>query len=118
MLNCIPSIYFSTPRFAKPIDTKLIDTLLDNHEYLITIEEGAIGGFGSMVLDYVNNIRLKKNITKIYNIHFPDKFVEHALPGEQYKSIGMDSDGIEKKILELFDINSLNEIVSKTSISE
>ena len=93
-------------RFAKPIDRNLIDLLLDNHEYILTIEEGSIGGFGSIVLDYINNIRRKKLLSKVHNMYFPDKFISHALPKEQYQSIGMDSEGIVKKVFELLNNNS------------
>ena len=65
-------ITLADARFAKPLDTELIDKLLDNHEYLITIEEGAIGGFGSIVLSYIHNNRTKKTTSKIYNLFFPD----------------------------------------------
>ena len=93
-------------RFAKPIDRNLIDLLLDNHEYILTIEEGSIGGFGSIVLDYINNIRRKKLLSKVHNMYFPDKFISHALSKEQYQSIGMDSEGIVKKVFELLNNNN------------
>ena len=86
-------------RFAKPLDTKLIDKVLDNHEYVITIEEGSIGGFSSIVLDYIHNKRNKKIKSKVNNIIFPDIFVDHDTPENQYKSIGMDSKSIEEKII-------------------
>ena len=89
-------------RFAKPLDTKLIDNVIDNHEYVITIEEGSIGGFSSIVLDYIHNKRNIKTKSKINNIIFPDIFVEHDTPENQYKSIGMDSKSIEEKIFNFF----------------
>ena len=89
-------------RFAKPLDTKLIDNVMDNHEYVITIEEGSIGGFSSIVLDYIHNKRNIKTKSKINNIIFPDMFVEHDTPENQYKSIGMDSKSIEEKIFNFF----------------
>jgi 1-deoxy-D-xylulose-5-phosphate synthase len=89
-------------RFAKPLDTKLIDKVIDNHEYVITIEEGSIGGFSSIVLDYIHNKRSMKTNSKINNLIFPDIFVQHDTPENQYKSIGMDSKSIEEKILNFF----------------
>jgi len=112
------NITLADARFAKPIDSKLIDILLNNHEYLITIEEGSIGGFGSIVLNYINNFRRKKLLTKVFNIYLPDDFVEHALPQEQYQSIGMDAEGIEKKVFELLKSNNYEYVKSKTVISE
>ena len=50
-------------RFAKPLDTDLIDHLLETHEFLVTIEEGSIGGFASHVINYINNIKKKRTKT-------------------------------------------------------
>ncbi len=88
-------------KFAKPLDTTLIDQILDSHEYVITVEEGSVGGFGSLVLDYIHNKRKKITLSKIQNIAFPDYFVEHDSPENQYKKIGMDVDSIEEKIISL-----------------
>tara|TARA_B100001287_G_C22672502_1_gene525965 strand:+ start:461 stop:2377 length:1917 start_codon:yes stop_codon:yes gene_type:complete len=95
-------------RFAKPIDTDLIEFLIANHEYLILIEEGSIGGFSSHVLNYIYNIRPIKTKIIVKNIFFPDRFVEHMTPEEQYKEIGMDTNTIVKKILNLFDNKVIN----------
>ena len=103
-------------RFAKPLDTKLIDIVLDNHEYLVTIEEGSIGGFSSVVLDYVHNKRNKKIKTIIKNIIFPDIFIDHDTPENQYKSIGMDSKSIEEKIFNLLNEEGTNLGTSIASI--
>ncbi len=88
-------------RFVKPLDTKLIDRILDNHQFVLTIEEGAIGGFASTFLDYVHNKRIKSNLSIIKNLIFPDMFIDHDSPEEQYKKIGMDSTSIENTILSL-----------------
>jgi len=103
-------------RFAKPLDTKLIDDVLDNHEYLITIEEGSIGGFSSVVLDYIHNKRNKAIKTKIKNIIFPDIFIDHDTPENQYKSIGMDAQSIEEKIFNLLNEEGTNLGTSIASI--
>ena len=100
-ININPTI--ADARFAKPLDTDLINNLLDNHEYLITIEEGAIGGFASHVTNYINNIRVKKVSSSVKNIIFPDRFIEHMSPEEQYKDIKMDTDSLVKKITSLYD---------------
>ena len=99
--NIYPTL--ADARFAKPIDTNLIDFLLDNHNYLITIEEGSIGGFASHVLNYINNIRIKKTSTVTKNIFFPDRFIDHMKPEEQYEEIKMDTNSIVQKISELYD---------------
>ena len=94
-------------RFAKPLDTILLDKILDNHEFVITIEEGSIGGFSSSVLDYVHNKRKTSTSSTIKNIIFPDEFVDHNTPENQYKEMGMDAQSISNKILSLIS----NEIV-------
>ena len=103
-------------RFAKPLDTKIIDDVLDNHEYLVTIEEGSIGGFSSVVLDYIHNKRNKAIKTKIKNIIFPDIFIDHDTSENQYKSIGMDSKSIEEKIFNLLNEEGTNLGTSIASI--
>ena len=99
--NIFPTI--ADARFAKPIDTHLIDLLVENHKFLITIEEGSIGGFSSHVLNYIHNVKIKKNSTVIKNIIFPDKFIEHMRPEEQYKEMNMDVDSIVKMVFKLYD---------------
>ena len=88
-------------RFVKPLDTKLLDQLLNNHEFILTIEEGSIGGFSSIVLDYVHNRKIQKNSSHIENLIFPDKFINHNKPENQYQEIGMDAKSIENKILSM-----------------
>ena len=95
-------------RFAKPIDTNLLEQLLDNHKYLLTIEEGSSGGFSSSVLNYIHNERIKITSTKVNNIFFPDKFIDHQSPEEQYSEIGMDADSIAKKIIQIYEDNVIN----------
>ena len=88
-------------RFAKPLDHILLNQIIDNHEYVITIEEGSIGGFSSAVLNYVHNIKKTPTNSIIKNIIFPDKFIDHNSPEKQYKEIGMDSESIANQILSL-----------------
>ncbi len=95
-------------RFAKPIDTNLLEKLLDNHKYLLTIEEGSSGGFSSSILNYIHNERIKITSTKVNNIFFPDKFIDHQSPEEQYSEIGMDADSIAKKIIQIYEDNVVN----------
>ena len=107
--GCHPTLMDA--RFAKPLDTILLDKILDNHEFVITIEEGSIGGFSSSVLDYVHNKRKTSTSSTIKNIIFPDKFVDHNTPENQYKEMGMDAQSISNKILSLI---SNNEVVHLT----
>ena len=95
-------------RFAKPIDKNLVDKLLDNHKYLITIEEGSSGGFGSSVLNYIHNERRKTTLSTVNNIYFPDRFIDHQSSDDQYKEIGMDADSIANKIIKFYQDNVID----------
>ena len=99
----LQEIRLADARFVKPLDLKLIDTLLNNHKYILTIEEGSIGGFGSSVLHYIHNVRSRPTSAIIKNLIFPDRFIEHNKPAEQYKEMGMDSESIAKQIVKFFD---------------
>lgn len=75
-------------RFAKPLDEALIDTLVQNHDLLITIEEGSIGGFGSFVLEYLSRSD-QLGACRIRTMHLPDMFQEHHNPDTQYAEAGL-----------------------------
>jgi 1-deoxy-D-xylulose-5-phosphate synthase len=104
--NIYPTL--ADARFAKPIDKNLIDKLLDNHKYLITIEEGSSGGFGSSVLNYIHNERRKTTLSTVNNIYFPDRFIDHQSSDDQYKEIGMDADSIANKIIKFYQDNVID----------
>ena len=88
-------------RFCKPLDTKLIKSLISTHDILITIEEGVVGGFGSHVMQYLTDNSLLKINSNIQSIVFPDKFIDHATPDAMYKSANMDSLSIVKRVIKL-----------------
>ncbi|MCB1532609.1 MAG: 1-deoxy-D-xylulose-5-phosphate synthase [Alphaproteobacteria bacterium] len=75
-------------RFAKPLDEALIRALVENHDMLITIEEGSIGGFGSFVLEFLAREDLL-GVAKIKTMHLPDRFQDQAKPDEQYEEAGL-----------------------------
>ena len=104
--NIYPTL--ADARFAKPIDKNLVDKLLDNHKYLITIEEGSSGGFGSSVLNYIHNERRKTTLSTVNNIYFPDRFIDHQSSDDQYKEIGMDADSIANKIIKFYHDNVID----------
>jgi 1-deoxy-D-xylulose-5-phosphate synthase len=81
-------------RFAKPLDTELIARLAREHEILVTIEEGAVGGFGSHVLQFLAMNGLLDNGLKVRPLALPDTFVEQAKPEKMYADAGLDSAGI------------------------
>ena len=67
-------------RFAKPLDTDLIRRLAREHEVLITIEEGAVGGFASHVLQYLATAGMLDQGLKVRPMVLPDRFIDHASP--------------------------------------
>ena len=87
-------------RFVKPLDENLIWQIATNHEAIITIEEGAIGGFGSHVNFFLNEKNLLDNNLKFRSMILPDKFIDHNKPEEMYKDAGLDARSIELKVLE------------------
>ena len=92
-------------RFAKPLDEKLIIDLCLNHEVLITIEEGSIGGFGSHVFHMLSEKGLLDKGLKIRSMILPDLFIEHDTPENMYKTAGLDASAIEQKILDALKSN-------------
>jgi 1-deoxy-D-xylulose-5-phosphate synthase len=81
-------------RFAKPLDTELIDRLAANHEVLITIEEGAIGGFASHVLHHLAQSGALDAGLKIRPMALPDIFMDHDSPAKQYDQAGLNASHI------------------------
>ncbi len=78
-------------RFMKPLDTDLVDRLAREHEVLITIEEGAIGGFGSHVLHHLAMRGLLDHGLKIRTMVLPDVFLDHDSPQAQYDQAGLNA---------------------------
>ena len=76
-------------RFAKPLDTDLVRRLAQGHEVLITIEEGAIGGFAAQVMQYLATAGLLDAGLKIRPMCLPDRFIEHDAPQRQYDEAGL-----------------------------
>ncbi|MEO0329815.1 MAG: 1-deoxy-D-xylulose-5-phosphate synthase [Pseudomonadota bacterium] len=81
-------------RFAKPLDTELIQQLACNHELLITIEEGSTGGFGSMVLHHLAGAGLLDQGLKIRTLTMPDTYVNQMSPARMIEVSGLDAKGI------------------------
>ncbi|WP_312418198.1 1-deoxy-D-xylulose-5-phosphate synthase [Shinella sp.] len=81
-------------RFAKPLDHDLIRQLARHHEVLITIEEGAVGGFGSHVLQFLAMEGLLDHGLKVRPLVLPDLWMEQAKPDAMYAKAGLDRAGI------------------------
>jgi len=78
-------------RFAKPLDTKLIERLAREHEVLITVEEGSVGGFGSLVAQHLAWGGLLDGGLKFRPMCLPDRFLDHAAPKVQYDWAGLNA---------------------------
>ncbi|OSQ41450.1 1-deoxy-D-xylulose-5-phosphate synthase [Thalassospira sp. MCCC 1A01428] len=87
-------------RFAKPLDGELIAQLARNHEVLITIEEGAIGGFGAMVLQHMAGEGLLDHGLKVRTMALPDRLLDHDKPEKQYAEAGLDANAIVRTALD------------------
>jgi 1-deoxy-D-xylulose-5-phosphate synthase len=91
-------------RFAKPLDRDLILSLAENHEAMITIEEGAIGGFGSHVSQLLADEGVFDRGFKYRSMVLPDTFIDHANPSDMYAAAGLNADDIESKVLDVLGI--------------
>ena len=87
-------------RFAKPLDTDLLFRLAREHEVLVTIEEGTIGGFGSYVLHALSEHGALDSGLKVRTMVLPDVFIDHDAPAAMYARAGLDTHGIVKKVFE------------------
>ncbi|GGB08020.1 1-deoxy-D-xylulose-5-phosphate synthase [Brucella endophytica] len=85
-------------RFAKPLDEDLIRRLAREHEVLITVEEGAIGGFASHVLHFLAHDGLLDGGLRVRPLTLPDVYIDHAKPEAMYKRVGLDRAGIVQAV--------------------
>jgi 1-deoxy-D-xylulose-5-phosphate synthase len=90
-------------RFAKPVDRELILQLAREHELLITIEEGAIGGFAAHVMQLLSEAHaLERPGFKVRSMVLPDVFIDHDSPPAMYAKAGLDANGIVNKVFDVF----------------
>ncbi len=94
-------------RFAKPLDGDLILDLAENHDALITIEEGAIGGFGSHVSQLLSDKGVFDNGLKFRAMVLPDTFIDQSSPRDMYAMAGLNADDIVKKVLTTLGVATL-----------
>jgi len=92
-------------RFAKPLDEKLIMETATNHEVLITIEEGSIGGFGSHVMQLLSDRGVFDKGLKFRSMILPDLFIDQDTPEKMYEKAGLDSLSIVSKVEETLNSN-------------
>ena len=88
-------------RFAKPLDRALILSLAEDHEAFITVEEGAIGGFGSHVMQLLADHGVFDAGLKFRSMVFPDEFIDQASPMDMYNTAGLNAQHIAEKVMGL-----------------
>ena len=86
-------------RFMKPLDTDLVNRLAREHEVLVTVEEGAVGGFGSHVLQHLTASGLLDGGLKVRTIAMPDVFLDQDSPTKMYERAGLSAPGIVETVL-------------------
>jgi 1-deoxy-D-xylulose-5-phosphate synthase len=90
-------------RFAKPLDIDLVLRLAREHELLVTVEEGAIGGFGAHVMQFLaESGALDRTNFKVRSMILPDVFIDHDSPPAMYAKAGLDANGIVAKVFDVF----------------
>jgi 1-deoxy-D-xylulose-5-phosphate synthase len=78
-------------RFAKPLDTRLVERLAREHEVLLTIEEGSVCGFGALVMQHLAHAGLFDQGLKFRPLTLPDRFIDHESPKKQYDEAGLNA---------------------------
>src|SRR5207248_4997809 len=98
-------------RFAKPLDTDLVLRLAREHEVLITIEEGAIGGFGTYVMQALAENGMLDRGLKVRMMVLPDIFIDQDSPNAMYAKAGLDAKGIVTKAFQALGQNLQGEVI-------
>jgi 1-deoxy-D-xylulose-5-phosphate synthase len=98
------SVTVADARFAKPLDRDLILRLAGQHEALLTVEEGAIGGFGSHVAQLLAEAGMFDRGLKYRSMVLPDIFIDQASPEAMYRVAGMDAGQIEARVLSVLGV--------------
>ncbi|MBB6252759.1 1-deoxy-D-xylulose-5-phosphate synthase [Nitrospirillum iridis] len=93
-------------RFAKPIDKELVRRLAVEHEVLVTIEEGSVGGFGAQVMQFLAEEGLFDRGLKVRPMVLPDRYQEHDNPAKQYDEAGLNANGIVDTVLKALGANA------------
>lgn len=97
-------------RFAKPIDVDLTERLAKEHEVLLTIEEGSVGGFGAFVLQHLATVGALDTGLKIRTLHLPDVFQDQDTPYEMYEAAGLNARHIAARAIEALGRGNVSEL--------
>jgi 1-deoxy-D-xylulose-5-phosphate synthase len=99
-------------RFAKPLDRALILRLAAEHELVVTIEEGAVGGFGAHVLSLLAEAGALDSALKVRTMTLPDRFQDQDKPERQYSAAGLDAKAIVAKVLAAFEAGGAASLIA------
>ncbi|MEX3017330.1 1-deoxy-D-xylulose-5-phosphate synthase [Gymnodinialimonas hymeniacidonis] len=94
------TVTIADARFAKPLDTDLVDQLMANHGALITLEQGAMLGFGGIVLHHLADTGQLDGRCAVRTMHLPDRFIDQASPADMYADAGLTADDIAARALD------------------
>jgi 1-deoxy-D-xylulose-5-phosphate synthase len=98
-------------RFAKPLDLDLLKRLAGEHEVLVTVEEGSIGGFGSHVLTKLSELGLLDRGLKVRTLALPDQYQDHNKPDLMYQDAGLTCQGILQQVFQALGTEKLGSII-------
>jgi 1-deoxy-D-xylulose-5-phosphate synthase len=102
------SVTIADARFAKPLDGELVNQLMENHSCMLTVEQGSMGGFGSIVLQHVNRNRSRNEKLEFDSIFVADRFIDQADVNSMYEDAGMGINNIIDKSIKLLEQSSQN----------
>ena len=100
--NIIPTLIDA--RFAKPLDREMLTNQILSHKYILTVEEGSVGGFSAQVTKMIQDEGLLRNILDYKNILLPDIFIDHDSQANQIIASGLDAKNIHKTIIEMLNV--------------
>ncbi len=92
-------------RFAKPIDDRLVAELFREHPFVLTLEEGSIGGFSAQVVNSLLRQGLSEHLSKLRTLHLPDRFIDHDTPAAQISQCFLCKDSIKRVVTTLLPAN-------------
>ncbi len=99
------SVTVADARFAKPLDTELLEKLVRTHRALITIEEGATGGFGALVLHHLAQAGMLQCGACVRTMTLPDTFIQHASPDAMYEAAGLTARNVTAQAMHMLGID-------------
>jgi 1-deoxy-D-xylulose-5-phosphate synthase len=103
------SVTIADARFAKPLDTALVDRLVAGHGALITVEQGSMLGFGALVLHHLAATGQLDRGCAIRTMTLPDRFIDQASPGDMYADAGLTAQDIAAAALQALGVATLHE---------